>query len=161
MVRMMESSRFFVRTESGIPLILHVWYHGVCMGTSALSWCRSWTTTCLLRPSGMPIHLNQSIFVDKTDIVWGDTDNGTVLVVQVQDILMPSAKCIPPRSPKLCESSCCRSRYVSQRVETEPIDNRSEDDVSEDDNGAFPPDVMQERDQPRTDRTAALDLLRV
>ena len=109
----------------------------------------------------MTIHLNQSIFVDKADLIRCNANDRTVLVVQVQDILMPSAKRVSPRSPKLCKPSCYRSRYVSQRVETKPIDDRSEDDVSEDDNGAFQPDVVQERGQPRTDRTAALHLLRV
>jgi hypothetical protein len=92
----------------------------------------------------MTIHLNQSIFVDKADLIRCNANDRTVLVVQVQDILMPSAKRVSSRSPKLCEPSCCRSRYVSQRVETKPIDDRSEDDVSEDGNGSFQPDVMQE-----------------
>jgi hypothetical protein len=115
--------------------------------------------TYLLRPSGMTIHLNQSIFIDKADLIRRNANDRTVLVMQVQDILMPSAKCIPPRSPKLCEPSCCRSRYVPQRVETEPIDDRCEDDVSEDDNSSFQPDVMQEGSQPRTYRAATVDLL--
>ena len=109
----------------------------------------------------MTIHLNQSIFVDKADLIRCNANDRTVLVVQVQDILTPPAKRVSPRSPKLCKPSCCRSRYVSQRVETKPIDDRSEDDVSEDDNGAFQPDVVQERGQPRTDCTTAVDFLRV
>jgi hypothetical protein len=115
----------------------------------------------LLSPGGVAVHLDQSIFVDKTYLIRRNANNRTVPVMQVQDVLVPSAKCVSSRSPKFCESSCCRSRNVTQRVKAEPIDERSEDDVNEDDNGALQPDVMQERGQPQTYRAAAMNPLRV
>jgi hypothetical protein len=98
----------------------------------------------LLSPTGVAVHFGQSIFVDKADLVWRNADDGTVLLVQVQDVLMPSTERVSPRSPKLCEPSCCRSGNVTQRIQTKSVDDLSENDVSENHNSAFPSDVMQE-----------------
>jgi hypothetical protein len=117
--------------------------------------------THLFRPSGVAVNLDQCIFVDKADLTWCDADNWAVLVVQVQDVLMPPAERVSPRSPELCEASCRRSGYVTQRVETEPMDDLGEDNVNEDESGAFPSDVFHERGQPRAYRAAAVNVFRV
>jgi hypothetical protein len=98
----------------------------------------------LLSPTGVAVHLSQSIFIDKADLVWCDAYDRAVLVVQVQDVLVPPTERVSPRSPKLCEPSCCRSGYVTQRVEAVSIDDLSENDVSDDENSTFPADVVQE-----------------
>jgi len=90
----------------------------------------------------MAVHLHQSVLVDKTDLLRRNADNWTVLVMQVQNVLMPPGESVSSRSPELCEPSCCRSGYVTERVYIKPINDLNEDDMDENEDCAFQPDVV-------------------
>ena len=131
--KMLLRVRGNLRTPVPFPLAVHVSYQEVYnfMPTSALTnYNRNWGSQCfshLFGPCGVAIDLLQRRLVDEADLVRRDPHDWTILVMEVQDVLVPMTRCILLSSPKLGYPSEKGAWNLSKGVETSIVDDVGDD----------------------------------